>query len=112
MLSAAIFSAKARFLAPSMWSATYCAVEIAGQEDAPRETLKVTRAGFDPSEVIEVAVKPTGFPDASLVVITATPEAWRLKAAFRASLESGFRLGSSIYFRVVEILGFTNRSNS
>jgi hypothetical protein len=38
-------------------------------------------------------------------VITATPEAWRLKAALRASLESGFRLGSSIFFRVVEILG-------
>jgi hypothetical protein len=46
------------------------------------------------------------------VVITATPEAWRLKAAFRASLESGFRLGSSIYFRVVEIQVFPNRSNS
>jgi hypothetical protein len=59
-----------------------------------------------------VAVKPTGLPALSLVVITATPEAWRLKAALRASLESGFRLGSSIYFRVVEILGLSNRSNS
>jgi hypothetical protein len=52
---------------------------------------------------MDVAVKPTGFPAGSLVVITATPEAWRLNAAFRASLESGFILGSSIYFRVVEI---------
>ena len=67
--------------------------------------MKVTSAGFDPSEVIEVAVKPTGFPDASFVVITATPEAWRLKADLRTSLEFGFMLGSSIYFRVVEILG-------
>ena len=105
MLSAAIFSAKCRFLAPSICSAMYLAVEIAGQEDEPWETLKVTSAGFDPSEVIEVAVKPTGLPEGSLVVITATPEAWRLKAALRASLESGFRLGSSIYFRVVEIWG-------
>jgi hypothetical protein len=38
-------------------------------------------------------------------VITATPEAWRRNAALRASLESGLSLGSSIYFRVVEILG-------
>jgi hypothetical protein len=60
---------------------------------------------------MEVAVKPTGFPAGSLVVITATPEAWRLNAAFRASLESGFILGSSIYFRVVEILGFKNLRN-
>jgi hypothetical protein len=88
-----------------MCRATCLAVEIAGQEDAPRETLNVTRGGFEPSEVIEVAVKPTGFPWGSLAVITATPEAWRLKAAFRASVGSGFRLGSSIYFRVVEILG-------
>ena len=112
MLSAAIFAAKSRFFDPSMCSATYFAVEIAGQEDELWETLKVTSAGFDPSEVIEVAVKPTGFPDASLVVITATPEAWRLKATLRASPESGFRLGSSIYFRVVEILGLSNRSIS
>jgi hypothetical protein len=65
--------------------------------------LKVTSAGVEPREVMDVAVKPTGFPAGSLVVITATPEAWRLNAAFRASLESGFILGSSIYFRVVEI---------
>jgi len=45
----------------------------------------VTSAGFEPSEVIEVAVKPTGSPVSDLVVITATPEAWRLKAAFKAS---------------------------
>jgi hypothetical protein len=52
---------------------------------------------------MEVAVKPTGFPEPSLVVITATPEAWRLKAALRASLASGFILGFSIYFRLVEV---------
>ena len=90
----------------------YFAVEIAGQEDEPCETLKVTSAGFEPREVMEVAVKPTGLPAWSLVVITATPEAWRRKAALRASLESGFSLGSSIYFRVVEILGLSNRTNS
>ena len=112
MLSAAIFAAKSRFFDPSMCSATYFAVEIAGQEDDPWETLKVTSAGFEPSEVMEVAVKPTGFPAASLAVITATPEAWRLKAALRASLGSGFRLGSSIYLRVVEIYGSSNRINS
>jgi hypothetical protein len=71
----------------------------------------VTRGGFEPSEVMDVAVKPTGFPEASFVVMTATPEAWRLKAAFRASLESGFVFGSSIYFRVVEILGYKNLRN-
>jgi hypothetical protein len=70
--------------------------------------LKVTSAGLEPREVMDVAVKPTGFPAGSLVVITATPEAWRLNAAFRASLESVFILGSSIYFRVVEILGLKN----
>ena len=86
-----------------MCSATYCAEDNAGQEDAPRETLKVTRAGLEPNEVMEVAVKPTGFPELSFVVITATPEAWRLKAALRASLASGFILGFSIYFRVVEV---------
>jgi hypothetical protein len=83
-------------------------VEIAGQEEDPCEILKVTSAGLEPREVMDVAVKPTGFPAGSLVVITATPEAWRLNAAFRASLESGFILGSSIYFRVVEILGLKN----
>jgi hypothetical protein len=86
-----------------MCSATYFAVDSAGHEDAPRETLKVTRAGLEPSEVMEVAVKPTGFPELSLVVIIATPEACRLKAAFRASLASGFILGFSIYFRLVEV---------
>jgi hypothetical protein len=86
-------------------------VEIAVQEDDPCEMLKVTSAGVEPREVMDVAVKPTGFPAVSLVVITATPEAWRRKAAFRASLESGFIFGSSIYFRVVEILGFKNLGN-
>jgi len=103
VLSAAIFSARSKLFAPSMCSATYFAVEIAGQEEAPRDTLKVTRAGLEPSELMEVAVKPTGFPEPSLVVITATPEAWRLKAALRASLASGFILGFSIYFRLVEV---------
>jgi hypothetical protein len=44
----------------------YFAVEIAGQEDEPCETLKVTSAGFEPREVMEVAVKPTGLPAWSL----------------------------------------------
>jgi hypothetical protein len=62
--------------------------------------LKVTNAGFEPSEVIEVAVKPTGSPDSDLVVITATPEAWRLKAAFKASEGSWFRSFSSIAYKI------------
>jgi hypothetical protein len=37
------------------------------------------------------------------VVIIATPEACRLKPAVRASLASGFILGFSIYFRLVEV---------
>ena len=103
MLSAAIFWARSKLFAPSMCSAIYCAVDIAGQEEAPREMLKVTNAGLEPSEVMEVAVKPVGFPELSLVVITATPEAWRLKAALRASLASGLILGFSIFFRLVEV---------
>lgn len=92
-----------------MCNATYFANESAGQEEAPRETLKVTRAGFEPRDVIDVAVKPTGFPLGSFVVITATPEAWRLKAAFKASLESGFRFVEGIHFRLVENLGDLDR---
>jgi hypothetical protein len=68
-----------------MCSAKCVALDKAGQEDEPWETLKVTNAGLDPSEVIDVAVKPTGSPVSDLVVITATPEAWRRKAAFKAS---------------------------
>lgn len=74
------------------------ALERAGQVEDPLETLKVTRAGFEPSEVIEVAVKPTGLPVLSLAVITATPEAWRLNAALRASLASWLVFGSDITF--------------
>ena len=62
--------------------------------------MKVTSAGFEPSEVIDVAVKPTGAPSGDLVVMTATPEACLLKAAFRASLASWFRLFSSIDYKI------------
>jgi histidinol dehydrogenase len=66
------------------------AFDNAGQEEAPLATLNVKRAGFDPSDVIEVAVNPIGLPSGSMVVIIATPEACRLKAAFSASLGSVF----------------------
>jgi hypothetical protein len=51
----------------------------------PLATLKLARAGFEPSDVIDVAVKPTGFPFSPVIVITETPEACRRKMAFRAS---------------------------
>lgn len=65
---------------------TYSAAARAGQLLAPLATLKVTSAGSEPSEVTEVAVKPTGLPSGSLRVITQTPDACLLKAAFRASV--------------------------
>ena len=71
-------------------------MEIVGQEDEPRETLKVTRGGFEPREAIEVAVNPTGDPSLAVAVMTATPEACLLKAAFRVSLGLLFKLSSSI----------------
>jgi hypothetical protein len=70
----------------SIWIATYSASASAGQLLAPRATLKVARAGSEPSDVTEVAVKPTGFPAESFRVMTQTPEACLLKAAFRASV--------------------------
>jgi hypothetical protein len=60
----------------------------AGQLLAPLATLKVTRAGSEPREVTEVAVKPTGLPSELFSVITHTPEAWRLKDCLRASVVS------------------------
>jgi hypothetical protein len=69
---------------------------MVGQAEDPLETLKVTSGGFDPSEVIEVAVKPTGEPSEAVAVITATPDACLRKAAFRASEASVFTLSSSI----------------
>jgi hypothetical protein len=51
----------------------------------PLATLKLARAGFEPRDVIEVAVKPTGFPFSPVIVITETPDACRRKTAFRAS---------------------------
>lgn len=59
-----------------------------GQVDDPLEMLKLARGGVAPREVIDVAVNPTGFPSASSIVITATPEAWLRKVCFRASTES------------------------
>jgi hypothetical protein len=76
------------------------AFDNAGQEEEPCETLKVTNAGLEPSEVIDVAVKPTGSPVSDLVVITATPEAWRRKAAFKASEGSWFRSLESIAYKI------------
>lgn len=71
-------------------------VEIVGQTEEPLDTLKVTRAGLDPSEVIEVAVKPTGDPSSAVAVITATPEACLLKAALSAVLGSLFMFSVDI----------------
>lgn len=50
--------------------------------------MKEASGGFAPKEVIEVAVKPAGFPAASSMVITDTPEACSLKLARSASVES------------------------
>jgi hypothetical protein len=68
--------------------ATCCAELIEGQELEPLATLKVASGGLAPREVIEVAVKPTGAPAASVVVIIDTPDAWRLKVALSASVGS------------------------
>jgi histidinol dehydrogenase len=55
-------------------------------------------------------VKPTGSPDSDLVVIIATPEAWRLKAAFKASEGSWFRSFSSIAYKISSAFS-NNRPN-
>ena len=52
--------------------------------------LKVTRGGFDPSEVTEVAVNPIGSPAEVEEVTMATPEACLLKVAFRESAPWSF----------------------
>ena len=52
----------------------------------PLATLKLASGGFAPSEVIEVAVKPAGFPAESVMVITETPDACRLNADLNASV--------------------------
>jgi hypothetical protein len=65
--------------------ATYFAAQSGAHELEPLATLKLASGGFDPSEVIEVAVKPTGLSSSSLIVIIETPEAWRLNTALSAS---------------------------
>ena len=45
-----------------------------------------TSGGFEPSEVIEEAVKPIGSPEEVLEVITAIPAAWFLKTDSSASV--------------------------
>jgi hypothetical protein len=69
---------------------------MVGQADDPLETLKVTNGGLDPSDVIEVAVNPTGEPSSEVAVITATPEACLRKADLSAVLGSLFMFSSSI----------------
>lgn len=68
--------------------ATYLAWQRLGQLLDPEATLKDASGGFAPSEVIEVAVNPAGWPSADNIVITETPEACNLKLARRASVES------------------------
>jgi len=63
----------------------------------------MTRAGAAPSEVIEVAVKPTGLPSGAEQVMTATPEACRRKVASRASVGDWVLLNSSIYISEVQV---------
>jgi hypothetical protein len=65
--------------------ATWVAVFSGPHEEEPLATLKLARAGFEPSEVIEVAVKPTGLRSSPVIVITETPDACLRKTAFRAS---------------------------
>ena len=57
--------------------------------------LKVARGGLAPREVIEVAVKPAGFPLRSVSVITDTPEACLLNTARSASVDSA--TGSKLF---------------
>jgi hypothetical protein len=73
---------------PSEWIATYFAAQSGAQELDPLATLKLASGGFEPREVIEVAVNPTGLPCSSVIVITETPDAWRRNTAFRASIGS------------------------
>jgi hypothetical protein len=60
--------------------------ELSGPHEAePLATLKLARAGVEPSDVIEVAVKPTGFRFSPFIVITDTPDACLRNTAFIAS---------------------------
>ena len=68
--------------------ATQVALQSDGQVEEPLATLKLASGGLAPRDVTEVAVKPTGFPSASNIVITATPEAWCLNVFLRASTGS------------------------
>lgn len=68
--------------------ATQVALQSAGQVEEPLATLKLANGGLAPSEVTDVAVKPTGLASESNIVITATPEAWFLNVFFRASTGS------------------------
>ena len=68
--------------------ATCFALLSADQVLEPVEMLKVASGGLAPSEVIEVAVKPAGFPLWSVRVITDTPEACLLNTARSASVDS------------------------
>ena len=64
------------------------ALQSEGQVEDPLAMLKLARGGLAPSEVIDVAVNPTGFPSESNRVMMETPEAWFRKVFFRASTES------------------------
>ena len=48
----------------------------------------MANGGVAPSEVMEVAVKPAGLPLESVMVMTDTPDACRLKADLSASVGS------------------------
>lgn len=83
--------ASSRLSTPSVCSATYSAFERLGHDEEPRATLNETSGGVAPSEVTDVAVKPTGVPSGLEKVKIETPEACSLKLAFRAS--TGFWSG-------------------
>lgn len=54
----------------------------------PRAILKEANGGLAPKDVIDVAVKPTGFSSESRSVITETPDACNLNVARSASVGS------------------------
>jgi len=73
---------------PREWIATYFAAQSGAQVLEPLATLKLASGGLEPRDVIEVAVNPTGLPCTSVMVMTETPDAWRLKTAVSASTGS------------------------
>jgi hypothetical protein len=83
--------ASSRLSTPSVCSATKSAFERLGHDEDPRATLNETSGGVAPSEVTDVAVKPTGVPSGLAKVKIETPEACSRKLAFRAS--TGFWRG-------------------